>query len=163
MNDSELYVLAETVGTVLRERGARLVTAESCTGGWVAQALTEVPGSSEWFDCGFITYSNRAKRELLGVSEAILNQQGAVSEEAVRAMATGALQRADADLAVAISGIAGPSGGTPGKPVGTVWIAWVSATGFSLVSRSVLLGDRRDIRRQAVRLALRGIVDGDWR
>jgi len=160
MKDIELYGLAEIVGTALRKRGVRLVTVESCTGGWAAAAITDVPGSSEWFECGFVTYSNRAKRELLGVSEATLAQHGAVSEETVRAMAAGALKRSGADLAVAISGIAGPAGGTADKPVGTVWIAWLSREGrFSQTKRELLAGDRRHIRRQAVGIALRGILD----
>src|SRR6185437_17070499 len=120
-SDIELFVLSERVGQKLRAAGRRLVTAESCTGGWVAKACTDVAGSSQWFECGFVTYSNAAKVRDLGVAELTLSTHGAVSEPTVREMAAGALRVSGADIAVAISGIAGPDGGTPTKPVGTVW------------------------------------------
>ncbi|MDE2311380.1 MAG: nicotinamide-nucleotide amidohydrolase family protein, partial [Betaproteobacteria bacterium] len=117
-------ILAAQVGGLLKAQGLMLATAESCTGGGVAQAITDVAGSSAWFERGFIAYSNQAKQQMLGVSEATLNQHGAVSEATVREMAAGALQRSGAHVALAVSGIAGPDGGTPDKPVGTVWFAW---------------------------------------
>ncbi len=160
MNDRTLYGLAEQVGKRLRERGQRLATAESCTGGGIAHALTDVPGSSDWFDCALVTYSNGAKQQLLGVPKRVLDGCGAVSEETVRAMAAGVLLRTDATLAVAVSGIAGPAGGTSSKPVGTVWLAWSSRDG--LVNRTAKLsleGDRRQVRRLAVEAALRGILE----
>lgn len=160
MNDTALHGLAEDVGRVLKERGFRLATAESCTGGWIAQAITEVAGSSDWFECGWVTYSNRSKQQLLGVPGEVLEQHGAVSEETVRAMAGGALQRSGADLAVAVSGIAGPAGGSAEKPVGTVWIGWLSRDGrTNETSRLNLPGDRTRVRRLAVEAALRGILD----
>jgi nicotinamide-nucleotide amidase len=160
MNDSQLYALAETVGEALSRRRMRLVTAESCTGGWVAESITDVPGCSDWFDCGFVTYSNHAKQELLGVPSESLLRHGAVSEEVVRAMAVGALSRTKGDFAVAISGIAGPGGGTVDKPVGLVWIAWCCpAAGVECTRRELLPGDRSTVRRSAVARALRGIVD----
>src|SRR5438132_495650 len=120
-SDPELYVLAERVGEKLKAAGRRLVTAESCTAGWVAKALTDVPGSSQWFECGYVTYSDAAKARDLGVAPRTLQSLGAVSEQTVREMADGALRVSGVDLALAVSGIAGPDGGTPDKPVGTVW------------------------------------------
>src|SRR5205807_403857 len=120
-SDPELYVLAERVGEKLKAAGRRLVTAESCTAGWVAKALTDVPGSSQWFECGYVTYSDAAKARDLGVAPRTLQSLGAVSEQTVREMAEGALRVSGVDLALAVSGIAGPDGGTPDKPVGTVW------------------------------------------
>jgi len=157
--DEALYALAREVGQVLRLQGRVLALAESCTGGWVAQCITDVPGSSAWFDRGFVTYSNRAKSELLGVPSEIIQAHGAVSGETVRAMAAGALSRSAADIAAAVSGIAGPSGGTPEKPVGTVWFAWQRGDGVCRVQGMRFDGDRRGIRRQAVRIALQGILD----
>ena len=157
--EEELYTLAEQVGLLLLNRGQKLAAAESCTGGWVCQCITDVPGSSTWFDRGFVTYSNVAKREMLGVSEAILNEYGAVSEETVRAMAAGALQRSSADCALAVSGIAGPSGATPGKPVGMVWFAWQRRDDEPLTKLAHFEGDRRAVRRQAVAMALKGILE----
>lgn len=160
MNDQSLYGLAEQVGELLRQRRDRLATAESCTGGGIAHAVTDVPGSSDWFECAVVTYSNRAKQQLLGVPQSVLDRCGAVSEETVSAMAAGILQRTDATLAVAVSGIAGPAGGSPGKPVGTVWVAWSSRDG--LANRTVKLslhGNRHQVRRLAVEAALRGILE----
>ncbi|MGX2041588.1 CinA family protein [Methylocaldum sp. MU1018] len=157
--DEALYALAYEVGRVLRLQGRVLALAESCTGGWVAQCVTDVPGSSAWFDRGFVTYSNRAKCELLGVPGEVIGVHGAVSGETVRAMAAGALSHSAADVAAAVSGVAGPTGGTPDKPVGTVWFAWQSRDSLCRVQRMRFEGDRRSVRRQAVRVALQGILD----
>jgi len=157
--NEELYSLAESVGSLLLRRGHMLAAAESCTGGWVCQCITDVPGSSAWFDRGFVTYSNGAKREMLGVAESILNTYGAVSEETVRAMAAGALQHSPADCALAVSGIAGPGGATPGKPIGMVWFAWQRRDGECVTRLAQFDGDRRTVRREAVAAALRGVVE----
>ena len=151
--------LAARVGSQLEDRGLRLVTAESCTGGGVAHVVTSVPGSSVWFDRGFVTYSDASKRELLGVSPDTLDRHGAVSEEVVRQMAEGALARSDARVSVAISGIAGPGGGTPAKPVGTVWLAWALAGQETRARCSHYAGDREMVRQQAVLAALQGILE----
>jgi len=156
--DDELYQLAGQVGAALRERGLTLAAAESCTGGWVCQAVTDIPGSSAWFDRGFVTYTNAAKQELLGVPHAVLAGHGAVSEQTVRAMAAGALRNSGADCALAVSGIAGPGGATADKPVGTVWFAWQPRGGVCLARREQFDGDRRAVRRQATATALRGIL-----
>jgi nicotinamide-nucleotide amidase len=151
------YQLSVQVGAALKERGARLTLAESCTGGGVAQAITAVPGSSSWFGYGFVTYANSAKHQLLGVSEQILQSHGAVSEAVVVQMATGAVKSSSADFAVAISGIAGPGGGTLDKPVGTVWFAWVGPDGVT--ARDYLLtGDRSAIREQAITISLQELL-----
>jgi nicotinamide-nucleotide amidase len=136
-----------------------LVTAESCTGGGVAHVVTSVPGSSSWFDRGFVTYSDRSKQEMLGVRRDTLDQFGAVSEEVVREMAEGALARSGAGVSVAISGIAGPDGGSPRKPVGTVWFAWVSPGHPTRCRSSHYAGDREMVRQQAVLAALQGILE----
>lgn len=157
--DDELTRLAERVGRALAERGLMLATAESCTGGWVAKVMTDVAGSSGWFERGFVTYSNSAKQDLLGVRASTLRVHGAVSEQAVREMAEGALARSRARVALAISGIAGPEGGTPGKPVGTVWLAWARA-GVTIRARLARFpGDREAVRRQSVLAALQGVLD----
>ena len=151
--------LAIDVGRVLAERRWKLVTAESCTGGLVAGAITDVAGSSEWFDRGFVTYSNEAKVELLGVAPATLARCGAVSEATVREMAAGALARSRADIAVAVTGVAGPAGGTPDKPVGLVWFAWaVRGAAVGAESRR-FEGDRAAVRDASVGAALRGILE----
>ena len=134
-----------------------LATAESCTGGWIAKVLTDLPGSSGWFERGLVTYSNRAKQELLGVPEALLAAHGAVSGEVVAAMAGGLRARAGVDVALAISGVAGPTGGTPDKPVGTVWFAWDAGTPTTACVR--FAGDREAVRHAAVTHALRGLLD----
>ena len=136
-----------------------LATAESCTGGGVAQAVTEVAGSSAWFERGFVTYSNLSKQQLLGVREDTLKQHGAVSELTVREMVAGALQHSAAQVALAVSGIAGPDGGTPDKPVGTVWFAWGMKHGVIFAQRHQLAGNRGEVRAQAVRIALQGVVN----
>jgi nicotinamide-nucleotide amidase len=156
--DEDLYHLAEEVGRRARAAGWRIVTAESCTAGWIAKALTDVPGSSEWFECGYVTYSNSAKTRDVGVSARTLAGQGAVSEAVVREMAVGALRVAGVEMAVAVSGIAGPDGGTAGKPVGTVWfgIATPEAAGPAAVcEQRHFAGDRDQVRRQSVEHALR--------
>jgi nicotinamide-nucleotide amidase len=158
VTDQDLYQLAEEVGRRARASGWRLVTAESCTAGWIAKALTDVPGSSRWVDSGYVTYSNSAKMRDVGVSERTLAEHGAVSEAAVREMANGALRAAGVELAIAVSGIAGPDGGTAEKPVGTVWfaIAAPGAQGPAAVSeRRQFSGDREQVRRHSVGHALR--------
>lgn len=138
--------------------GLRLVTAESCTGGWLAKAITDLAGSSTWFDRGFVTYSNEAKIELLGVRQKTLDMHGAVSEETAREMAAGALANSRADIAVAITGVAGPDGGTVDKPVGTVWIAWAGRDGDTMAAHHVFDGSRNHVRGVAVIEALKGLV-----
>lgn len=150
--------LAREVGSALKKKGVMLTTAESCTGGWVAQTVTAVAGSSEWFDRGFVTYTNMAKRELLEVKTETLARAGAVSEATARAMAEGALRHSHAQVALAVTGIAGPSGGTPEKPVGTVWFAWAGSRRDTESRRESFRGDREAVRRQAVAAALRGLV-----
>ena len=155
---SELEKLAEQVGMRLIERGEMLATAESCTGGWVAQALTAIAGSSAWFDRGFVTYSNGAKVDMLGVPETTLARHGAVSEATARAMAQGALDHSQAHWALAITGIAGPTGGTPEKPVGTVCFAWAWRDGGCEAQNCCFRGGRADVRALAVRHALHGLL-----
>ena len=158
MADTQLYDLAERVGRALEERGLMLATAESCTGGWVAEAVTMVPGSSAWFDRGFVTYTYVSKREMLGVSGETLEQHGAVSESVVSQMVDGALARSHAKVALAVSGTAGPSGGTPEKPVGTVCFAWGVKDGALRAETRHLSGDREAVRRQSVAHALEGVL-----
>jgi len=136
-----------------------LVTAESCTGGGVAQAVTDVAGSSAWFERGFVTYTNQAKVEMLGVRQSTLDAYGAVSEMTVREMAAGAIAHSHAHIALAVSGIAGPGGGSPEKPVGTVWFAWALRHGDVQVCRHQLAGDRGAVRAQSVEIALQGVLD----
>jgi nicotinamide-nucleotide amidase len=158
ITDQELYRLAEEVGRGARGAGWRIVTAESCTAGWIAKALTDVPGSSHWVDSGYVTYSNTAKIRDVGVSGRTLAEHGAVSEATVREMANGALRAAGVEMAIAVSGIAGPDGGTAEKPVGTVWfaVATVAAQGPAAVcERRQFSGGREQVRRQAVDRALR--------
>jgi nicotinamide-nucleotide amidase len=150
--------LVAVLADALVARGWRLVTAESCTGGLIAAACTERPGSSVWFERGFVTYSNAAKSELLDVPPALITQDGAVSEAVVRAMARGALARSHADWAVAVTGVAGPTGGSPDKPVGTVWLAW-RGRGIEEVERNRFDGDRSEVRRATVERALRGLLE----
>ena len=154
-----IQTLSQRVGDCLLARQLMLVTAESCTGGWVAQAVTAEAGSSQWFERGFVTYSNAAKMELLGVLPETLERYGAVSEATVREMAEGALRHSHAQLAVAVSGIAGPGGGSLEKPVGTVCLAWARA-GWATQTQCIhFLGNRDAIRRQAVAAILQGILD----
>lgn len=157
--DEELEGLAQQLGVALSRHRLLLVTAESCTGGGIAAAVTAVAGSSGWFERGFVTYSNAAKRELLDVQEATLLAHGAVSEPVVREMVAGALRHSIAQVAVAVSGIAGPDGGSPDKPVGTVCLAWGGA-GAPLCSETrCFQGDRAAVRRQAVTAALTGVIE----
>lgn len=158
MADIQVYALAEAVGHALQAQGLMLTTAESCTGGWVAEAVTAVAGSSEWFERGFVTYTYVSKREMLGVGGATLDRCGAVSEETAREMATGALAASHAQVAIAVSGVAGPTGGSPDKPVGTVCFAWC-AQGREPVSQTRhFAGDREAVRRQSVLHALNGVL-----
>ena len=150
--------LAESLGRALKARGALLATAESCTGGWAAQAVTAIAGSSDWFERGFVTYSNAAKQELLGVRRETLERHGAVSEETAREMAAGALARSRATLAVSITGVAGPGGGSAAKPVGTVCFAWASPRGRLRSETRHFDGDREAVRRQSVEHALAGVI-----
>ena len=150
--------LAQKLGAALEAQGKKIATAESCTGGWVAMALTAIPGSSGWFERGYVTYSNAAKREDLGVAEETLRRHGAVSEEVAREMAAGALERARAQVALAITGVAGPSGGTKDKPVGLVCFAW--ALGSKITSQTRRFdGDRESVRRQSVLHALERVLE----
>jgi nicotinamide-nucleotide amidase len=151
--------LAEKLGARLKARGALLVTAESCTGGWAAQAVTAVAGSSEWFERGWVTYSNAAKQELLGVRPETLAQHGAVSEPTAREMALGALERSRGTIALAITGVAGPAGGTPVKPVGTVCFAWAGKNLAASAETRHFAGDREAVRRQSVEYALERVVE----
>ena len=152
------YAKAQELGEQLKQQGLKLAVAESCTGGLLAASLTDVSGSSAWFDRGFVTYSNQAKHEMLGVSEHTLNIDGAVSETTVRAMAEGAILHSNAHLSVAISGIAGPTGGTSDKPVGTVWLAWAGARQPTHAACYTFSGDRDDIRKATVLEALVGLI-----
>ena len=160
--DADLQALSIGVGAALQAAGAVLATAESCTGGWVAEIVTATAGSSAWFDCGFVTYSNAAKQRMLGVPEATLKAHGAVSEPVALAMARGALAQSGATVALSITGIAGPGGAVPGKPVGTVCFGWALADGRSRSETRHFDGDREAVRRQsachtlAVLLALLG-------
>ena len=161
-SDSELYKLAVRLGHHLTGTARRLVSAESCTGGWIGKVITDVPGSSNWYVGGAITYSNELKRSLLGVDEETLTTHGAVSDATVIAMASGALERLGGDIAVAVSGIAGPDGGMPGKPVGTVWIGWASRHGQAVHTSSrlkIIDGDREKVRRRTIWAALNGVIE----
>jgi len=150
--------LAARLGARLKKRRLKLATAESCTGGWIAQAVTSVSGSSAWFERGFVTYSNEAKKESLGVRSAIVSRYGAVSEETARAMAAGALARSHAQLAVAVTGVAGPTGGTRRKPVGMVCIAWAKRGRVRESATFRFRGGRESVRRQSVIAALEGLL-----
>jgi nicotinamide-nucleotide amidase len=156
--DAELKSLAEQVAVETQQRRLMMVTAESCTGGWIAKALTDLPGSSAWFDAGVVTYSYEAKEALLGVNPRTLERTGAVSEETALEMVSGALSRFGAGVAVAVTGIAGPSGGTPDKPVGTVWIGWKRRGGYAHARLFNFDGDREAVRRQTVAAALSGVI-----
>lgn len=165
--DNTLYALAERVGQALNSKGIFMATAESCTGGWVAKCMTDVPGSSAWFDCGFTVYNREAKQQMLRVPAALIDANGEVSEQTVEAMAEGAIAQSRAAVTVAISGIAGPGGGSEEKPVGTVCFAWCIADRVAGVMRNSkttscreqFSGDREAVRRQAVERALHGLLD----
>ena len=154
MSDDEAIAGVAGLADVLRARGWRLAAAESCTGGLFAAACTSLAGSSDWFERGFVTYSNEAKTEQLGVDSALIAAQGAVSAEVARAMVVGALAHSPADVAVAVTGIAGPGGAVPGKPVGTVWLALMQRGSEPVVERLQLQGDRTHVRTQTVTIAL---------
>lgn len=155
--DIELISLADHLGHDLKQAGRSVATAESCTGGWLGEVMTSIPGSSLWYERGFICYSNMSKREMLGVKTEILTRHGAVSEQTARAMADGALAHSHADMTVSITGIAGPGGGTPEKPVGTVCLAWAARKQPTQVRTQYFTGDREAVRRQAILAALEGL------
>jgi nicotinamide-nucleotide amidase len=162
-NDADLLALATSLARRLIAAGRTVVTAESCTGGWVAKVCTDLPGSSRWYLGGIVSYADTAKTDVLGVPASLLQLHGAVSEPVVRSMAQGALQRLGGDSSVAVSGIAGPGGGTPDKPVGTVWFAWarrLTGGGCDVTAAcEVLPGDRESVRRAAVQRALVGLLE----
>jgi len=159
MNPPDIPARAAELGKALQARGARVATAESCTGGLVAGAITAIAGSSAWFERGFVTYSNEAKIEMLGVAAGTLAAHGAVSEATAAEMASGALARSRADVTVAVTGIAGPDGGTPGKPVGTVCFGWARRGGAVATATRHFPGDRAAVRAATVDVALQGILD----
>lgn len=156
---STLHPTVPQLAEALRARGWRLATAESCTGGLIAAACTAMAGSSEWFERGFVTYSNESKTELLGVPAPLIAAHGAVSEEVARAMAEGALRHANAEVAVAVTGIAGPGGGSPEKPVGTVWLAWSVASGETRARCLHIRGNRDAVRQRTVSEALQSVFE----
>lgn len=156
--DLDLGALARRVGEALQAHASTLATAESCTGGWVAKEITGIPGSSGWFDRGFVTYGDQAKQDLLGITEITLQTHGAVSEATAAEMAQNALARSAAQVSLAISGIAGPGGGTPEKPVGMVCFAWAAGTGDLTTDTRQFDGDRDAVRAQAVAHALEGVL-----
>ncbi len=156
-NDAELDALADATGQRLLAARHMLVTAESCTGGWIAKAVTDIAGSSAWFDCGLAAYSYEAKQALLGVRPQTLETHGAVSRETVVEMVSGALVHSGGTIAVAVTGIAGPGGGIEDKPVGTVWVAWKRRGGYPRAEMFLFEGNRDDVRRQTVAAALRGL------
>lgn len=157
--DKEIYALSEQLGMELKSKAMLLATAESCTGGWISQAVTMIPGSSNWFDRGFVTYTNQSKHEILDVRTATLDAEGAVSESTVREMAEGALRHSRSHCSVAVSGIAGPDGGTAAKPVGTVWLAIAQRNGGTQAWCLQLRGDRDTVRRETVLASLRALID----
>lgn len=156
--DAELQNLSESVGAACLQRRVLLCTAESCTGGWMAQVITHTAGSSSWFDRGFVTYSDEAKTDMLNVRPETLQQFGAVSQETAGEMAAGALKNSKAMISLSITGIAGPTGGSPGKPVGTVCFAWVLRGGEPKTETRLYAGDRETVRRQSVIHALQGLL-----
>ena len=158
-DDAALGELAQRVGQVLKSHYLVLVTAESCTGGWIAKTVTDIAGSSDWFDCGLAAYSYEAKQALLGVRPQTLEEHGAVSRETVLEMVSGALSHSGGSIAVAVTGIAGPGGGTPDKPVGTVWIGWKRRGGYPRAEVFHFAGDREAVRRQTVAAALHGLLE----
>ncbi len=157
-DDDVLHALAEQVGAALRSHHLMLATAESCTGGWIAKTITDIPGCSDWFDCGMAAYSYEAKQALLGVRPETLTLHGAVSRETVLEMVSGALVTSGASIAVAVTGIAGPGGGTEDKPVGTVWVGWKRRGGYPKAELFQFEGDRESVRRQTVVASLRGLL-----
>ncbi len=157
--DQKIFLLANELGMFLKHRNLKIAVAESCTGGGICQAITEVPGSSQWFDRGFITYSNQAKIDMLGVKRETLEKHGAVSEQTALEMAEGALRNSCADISIAVTGIAGPSGATAEKPLGTVFVAKAVSGENSIVERQGFIGDRKTIRLSTVDKALRFVVE----
>ncbi len=157
--DQSLNNLSKELGSTLQSRGMMLAVAESCTGGWVSQAVTAISGSSAWFDRGFVTYSNAAKNEMLGVKLSTLQEFGAVSEEVVREMAEGVLKNSSSEISLAISGIAGPTGATDGKSIGTVCFAWALRNSAVKTEQYLFSGDRESVRYQSVVMALKGVID----
>ena len=159
MGHDTLTALSTLVGARLKAKGFMLSTAESCTGGWVGQVLTAIPGSSDYYGCGFVTYSNVAKHDILGVPKALLEQFGAVSVETAQAMAAGALAQGKADIALSITGVAGPGGGSGRNPVGTVCFGWVMKGGKAQGTKKHFEGDREAVRRQSVIFSLQGVLE----
>ena len=160
-SDADLERLARRVGRRLLVSGQRVTTAESCTGGWISKAITDIEGSSDWFSVGYVTYSNEAKERLLGVPHKVLMRDGAVSRASACAMARGALSKSRVQVAVAVTGIAGPGGAARGKPVGTVWLAWAYRHGHAIRVVAQLKhfrGNRQAVRRKTVRVALQGLL-----
>jgi nicotinamide-nucleotide amidase len=158
-SDATFEKLVEEMALSLAARGWKMAAAESCTGGWIAKCCTDLAGSSAWFERGFVTYSNAAKEDSLGVDAVALNEAGAVSREVALQMAEGARRRAGVDIAVAVTGIAGPDGGTPDKPVGTVWFGWSREGEAADAEVACFRGDRDAVRRQTVAQALQGLID----
>ncbi|WP_212768898.1 nicotinamide-nucleotide amidase [Pectobacterium versatile] len=159
MTEADILRLSALVGEKLKARGATLTCAESCTGGWLAKSITDIAGSSGWFDYGFVTYSNLAKQRLVNVNAETLERNGAVSEAVVNEMAAGALQAADADFAISVSGVAGPDGGSEEKPVGTVWFGFTDKQGGAFAQTMRFSGDRNAVRLQSVHFALQTLLD----
>ena len=159
MTEDDITELARKVGRACKRRKVEIVTAESCTGGGLAAAITRISGSAKWFDRGFVTYANDAKKEMLGVSQRTLKRHGAVSEAVAREMAVGALANSRADVSVSVTGIAGPTGAVPGKPVGTVWLCWAARGGPVQSRRFLFKGGRVEVRKQTVAMALQGLLD----
>lgn len=158
MQNKVIIELVNELAQLAVEKRVRIATAESCTGGWIAQSITALAGSSEWFECGFITYSNEAKQAMLGVDDSLFITDGAVSETVVRAMVQGAVENSRAELAVSVSGVAGPGGGSKEKPVGTVWMGWL-LSGQEVATHCFRFdGDRESVREQAVIEALKGLI-----
>lgn len=158
MDNANLTNLAKQTGILLTRQGLMLVSAESCTGGWLGQSVTEIPGSSMWYERGFITYSNISKQEMLGVLHSTIERFGAVSEQTAYEMAVGAVANSHAQIGVSITGIAGPDGGTKTKPVGTVCFAWIMQQGLARSETRFLRGKRESIRHQSVSIALQGVI-----
>jgi len=156
--DADLGALAQHLAEVLVAKRLVVSTAESCTGGWIAKTLTDISGSSAWFDCGMVAYSYEAKQAMLGVRPQTLEKEGAVSRETALEMVSGALAHSAASLAVAVTGIAGPGGGTEDKPVGTVWIGWKRRGGYPSAEVFHFDGDRESVRRQTIAAALKGLM-----
>lgn len=163
MTQSGITIIVEQLAELLLKQQKKLAVAESCTGGWIAKVLTDLSGSSEWFERGFVTYSNKAKHEMLAVADSTLQQYGAVSQQTVNEMALGVLNNSDADFSLSVSGIAGPGGGTKEKPVGLVWFAWAvnenNAKKILDAKQNIFAGDRNAVREQAVYFALNELVE----